>query len=342
MQTDAQRNKDEAEFAAAFDEDMAGPAATSEDEAFGLSPDEVPGDATPEQEAAVALTDGGDEAASVEGDAAAGEALAAEAVAEEPAADPAAGDLPGEAAAPIEAEAEPVAEAAGDEGGVKTVQQLKSWEGRLRALEADLKSREAALKEGDGMGGMGGMGMDGMEGAGPDKAELLEAATEEASEIVASSGSLEEAITRLREDFGPEFVEMIQAIAAKSAGDAVAGTSSELKASLEALQAGAEGRERSEHFDYITDHHSDFFEVADSPEFAEWVKANPDHQATCDHGNKRAVVKMLNAFKESQKQADSGDDDALDDAAGVRSSGLQLPKESGAKATGFEEAWENY
>ncbi len=329
MLSEEQRKQDEAAFAAAFDEDQAKAPETSEDEAFGLQAEEVPAGETPDAGTAVAVTDGSQEAAADEADVAAamGEEAAPEsAAAIEGEAVPGADEVPAEVPAEVP-----------DDGGdvpPEDVQAFKSWQGRLKKREQELAAREAALAEREASGVAGGQPGDAQ--------EATEAAAEQATEIVQQSGSFEEAIARLSEDFGSEFVQLIQAVAAKAGGDAVASKSSEVMDAIDALKEASSVRDTNEHFEYIADQHPDYTDLIESPEFSAWLEANPDHQATCEHGNKRAVVKMLSAFKKSQEEAtNGGSDDGLDDAAGVRSSGLALP-ETKPKASGFEDAWNDY
>ena len=130
---------------------------------------------------------------------------------------------------------------------------------------------------------------------------------------------------------------------AKSAAESVAGETvssgtAEAVAALKDLQERFESADQGEHFDYITDHHPDYMDIAGSDEFKSWIGDKPDMQECCASGTKRAVVKMLNSFKEAGNEADK--DEGLDDLVVVQQSGLVIPDKQ--RKAGFEDAWNEF
>lgn len=331
MATQYQMDDDEAAYAAAFDEDMQPSAEASEDEAFGLTP--------PAEDAAASsdnATDG--EPAAVALVIADGDAMKEDAQQEM-----------AEATAD-EASAQPGQE---DEGPLdpKEEQRRKSWEGRLRAREEELARREAELgKAGKPADESAEQPADAIEQA----AEKLEQDGDmegaEAVEKVADkveSGELtaEAAMKILAEDFGPEFVKMIEVIAAQkaeAAGRMIAEKATgELSKSVQNIIEDIEDSRARAHFEAIAEKHPDFNVVASSPEFAEFAKGYPEGQQIAEAGNARQIIKMLSDFKASGQKAEAEPDPAVDAAEGVRSKGLRLPEQP-AKADGYEDAWNQF
>lgn len=292
---------------------------------------------------------------------------------ETPAAEPVATEEPGGMEVPAEdgasdgtatAEGEPpavaivVAEEAPAEGEMtaedeptdpKEIQRMKSWEGRMRAREEELARREAALK-----------------GAAPteEPAEGAESeAIEQAAEQLAADGdeagadrveqvadqvesgdlTAEQAMKILAEDFGPEFVKMIEVIAGSKAQAAASKVAQEATGQLgqsvqEIIDNIVDDRARS-HFETIAAKHPDFTDVAATPEFNEFVKSYPDGEQIAESGSAKDIVKMLDKFKAGQQPVEP--DPAVDAAEGVRSSGMRLP-EAPSKADGYEDAWSQF
>lgn len=331
MATQDQMRDDDAEYAAAFDEDMRSAPEPSEDEAFGITPpaEDAPASsdaATEGEPAAVALVVADGEAMQEEGEQAMAEATADEASAQ-----------PGEE----------------DEGPLdpKEEQRRKSWEGRLRAREEEIARREAEMSS----------RAKPAETAESSESEAIEEAAAtlaedgdeqgaEAVEEVADkveSGELtaDQAMKILAEDFGPEFVKMIEAIAsskAEAAGRQIAeqATSALGQSVQEIIDNIVDDRARS-HFEKIADAHPDFDQIAGTPEFSEFAKAYPEGERIAENGNARQIVKMLNDFKASSAKQEKAPDPAVDAAEGVRSSGMRLPQQP-SKANGYEDAWDQF
>lgn len=213
----------------------------------------------------------------------------------------------------------------------KERQRLKSWEGRLKAYDAQLKAREQA--------GDSGMAAD---GAAPD----VEAAT-----AAMETQPIDEVMATLAEDFGDDFVaaltQVIESRAAEIAGkvadekvSAVAGNVDQLVASL------TDDKARS-HFETIADAHPDFMEVAQSPEFKEWVESLGDKaeqaQIIIQSGSSRQVVKLLDEFKAaSQVPQEDAPDAAMMAAQSVRGrGGMRLPAKPEV-SDDYEAAWKSF
>ena len=311
MATTQQSMKDDGEqFGAAFDEETPAVAEQTEDEAFGLNLPAVE--------------------AGAEGD---GETEGGEAVTQVGEGDPATETLPVEPPAKEVAAAEAEA-AAGEDDMPPMTQAEKSWEGRLRAREAELKALAAELeaKQAEGAGDAPG-------------AEEI-AAVEEAVE----SGEItpEEAMRQLEEDFGPSFVKMIVAIAGKSAADVADGKVSEVGSTLAGLIDDIKDSRAQRHFKEILRVHPDFKDVAESEEFNAWVaglppEEAPEAQRVIDGGDSDEINAMLTKFKSGKGGGDSeADEQQLDDAEGVRSTGLRLPDAPEAGKDDFAAAWDEH
>lgn len=314
------------EFSAAFDEAPKTQQQT-DDEAFGLTEaatDSAPEAGQPADEAAGA--------APVPGET--GETPAeAQAEAQSPGGE--AGEAPAEAAA--EGELAP-----------EDAQRAKSWEGRLKAREAQLRAREEALaaKE-EALNGKGAAPAEDGEGqGGPSKEEVAEVVAEVAQK---ASPELADAVKRLAEDFGDEFVGLIQAVARGAAAEVGSGSGKDILARIDAMQ----GLLAEQHFDAIAADHEDFEEISESPKFDEWKSSlPPDQQARVERvveaGSARAVSKMLDTFKgwlkssEAAQPAGDGDEDPFSDApeAPPSSAPLKLPSQPRAGGDDFDAAWE--
>lgn len=311
-----QMNDDEQAYAAAFDEEMTPAAEPTEDEAFGL---------TPPVEDAPASSDAGTE-----------------------------GEPPAVAMIIAEDEPETAAEQAGeytpepaneDEGPTdpKEIQRQKSWEGRLRAREEELARREAALRS-------QAQSTEGLEDAAekledsgePEKAKAVEQA---ADAIENGDMTAEQAMKVLADDFGPEFVRMIEAIAAskaEAAGRTIAERATgELGKSVQSIIDNIVDDRERRHFEAIADAHPDFAEISENPEFAEFAKGYQDGERIASEGSAREINKMLSDFKKSRQQEPQKSDPAVEAAEGVRSSGLRLP-EAPSQADGYEDAWKSF
>lgn len=237
---------------------------------------------------------------------------------------PAEETMEGAAGEEAEAGAEPAVDPAAEEEPAMT-QNDKTWEGRLRKREEEINAREQALKDKEAGGG--------------------EPAAEEAAP---TEGGMtpDEAMAKLSEDFGPEFVEMIKVIAsgiaetaaAKVATDAVGLVGNDVQEIIAHLQDAGQRA----HFKEIAKAHPDFLDVANSPEFKAWSEARPDENKASEaeileKGSAEQVIKLFDEYKASL----GGDEPDVDAAEGVRSSGggislPELPAETGS----YEEAWD--
>jgi len=341
--TEEQLRKQEEEFAAAYGEDEQKPDEQTEDAAFGIDPEPA---SEGDKEAVVVVADG-EQLQEAAGEAAADETSKAETDAAN-----------AEAQNTGDNEVIDTAAAAPESPAVdvdKETQRLKSWEGRLKARAKELGM---SLDEG---GEVENAGSEALEEV-ADKAEAAgdtekAAAAEQAADAVESGAmSFEQAIKALSEDFGDEFVKMIEAVAAKAAADAASKTADgklgELGKTVEEIIAHIGDSQQRAHFEAIADAHPDFNDLKDSPEFKEFVKAYADGEKIANEGSARQVIKMLTAFKEGAKNAEQPaekaapteapvDTAAMDAAEGVRSGGLRLPEEpveSGDYAAAWSEA----
>jgi hypothetical protein len=306
MATTKQNMEDDSkDFGASFNEEATVAPEQTEDEAFGLS--------LPQ----------GDEMAA-EGD---GETDGSELVVQ---ADPE--SLPAEPPA-AEVDAAEAEAAAGEDAMPEMSQSEKSWEGRLRAREAELKAMAADLEA-----------KKNVPVAIPD--EIMEEAGESATEQSAEgdSGEAEEAMRQLSEDFGPDFVKMIVAIAGKKAAEAAGARVDEVGNTVSELIADINDSRSRRHFEDIYDEHPDFAETAASETFRAWIaamqpEAQGDANRVAEGGSAKEINRLLSAFKAAN---DSGaiDESGIDAAEGVRSTGMRLPAQPGAGSDDFASAWD--
>ncbi len=353
MATQDQMKGEQDEFAAAFNEDSAPAKEMSEDEAFGLS-DPAPADPVAEDGAEgqaadvdMAIVMDADEVEKASGDAMAKDTAVA-------AAEPA-----GEA------------EVVSDEGDAaevkppmvdmeKEVQRLKSWEGRLRAMEAKLKAAGA-----DQPGEQKAAVSDAIEQAAdaadtPADSENIEQIAEQVEDGTITP---QQAMKQLAEDFGEDFVKMIEAIAvakAKEAGSSAASEKfGELSKTVDEVIADIVDTKARSHFEQIADRHPDFQEVGASEEFKAYIEALPENQKgqameVISSGSAKQIVRLLDGFKKSATAApaeelteaagesivDAATEEQMDAAEGVRSSGMKLPEQP--KSSNYEDAWNDY
>lgn len=311
--TQQSMDEDNAAFGNAFAEENVPAAEQTADEAFGLG--------LPAADDAAAEGDG-------ETDASPLVVEAGEAAAELPA------EPPAEEVAAAEAEA-----VAGDDAMPEMTQGEKSWEGRLRAREAELKALAAELEGKKNMPAEMGEHME------SPAEELAESPAEEVAE--GGADAAEEAIRQLSEDFGPEFVKMIVAIASKEASKAAGDQVQEVGQTVKDVIDDINNSRARRHFEDIFEAHPDFNEVGESEAFKSWIAAlEPEKQTEAARitagGSAREINRLLSEFKQSSGEAagSSVDESALDDAEGVRSSGLRLPDAPAAGADDYAAAWD--
>lgn len=179
------------------------------------------------------------------------------------------------------------------------------------------------------------------------------ASADEAAVDAPPAMSYQDAVQRMSEDFGPEFVDMVRVIAAhhaseaggKAASEAVGSVKSEIEEAIDSInQAFA-----TQHFEAISEAHDDFMEIVAKPEFESWVASMPESEQNAMRqviagGTARQVIAMLKQFKEQgAAEEDPTGMDELDAAAGVRSGGggPTAPMGGARLATGDEyaDAW---
>ena len=311
-----QQEAEAQEMADAFGEDVPPPADQTDDEAFGLTPPDQAGGETPGADTATVVTEG-------EGEAAEAPPAEGEAPPPEMAADPATTEGDGEVMSP------------------EDEQRAKSWEGRLRKREEELAAREAELKaledrvagEAEAEGESLGEEMAEMEQPGGDMDDGLSGESFE---------SPEQAVAWATENFGPEFVKVIDLIVESRIKNGMGDVDSRLSGLLQRI----EDRDVRDHFREIARAEPDFLAIVKSPEFGGWRSSHEqaDHYAqVMQDGTAEDVIAMLQAFKDSQNQVDGTivDDDAAD---GVRSTGagLVLPDEVQGAADDYLSAFKEF
>lgn len=232
-----------------------------------------------------------------------------------------------------------------------TEQQLKSWEGRLKKMEADLKAKPSHT-ESAGVEAL----EDGAEKAEESGDEPMGEAMEQAAEQVESGAmTLDQAMKSLAEDFGEPFVKMIEAIASAKAGEigksAVDGVASEVKDIIAHI---SDTNERN-HFEKIEASCPDFNDLRQDPAFLSFVSDDPANQEVASSGSAADVISLIKTFKAQAPQQDSGDTPAaeptgqtqtedspegadVDAATGVRSAGMSIP-EKPAESDDYEGAF---
>lgn len=301
-------------------------------------------------------------------------AAPAAAAVDKPAGDAMAADVPAAAGATSAEPAEGLSAVSEDAGGAvaavepgameesaekaMTPQQLKSWEGRLKARERELSAKGAIAPKEESTAET-----PAEESAEPKVDAAIEAAAvaadtpaEEASvaaiaaDVKSGKMTAEEAIAALKADFGDEFVDMIDTVVADRVSKATAPLTSEFKELVDSVDSN----NKRSHYEAIYEAHPDFIEVTKSPEFMEFVKSDPKNQEVYDKGRAGQVKSLLKAFKDSQKSAEpdamktveaasskpAQDESKISAAEGVRSAGgISLPADPGSNSQSFEEAW---
>lgn len=351
MATNDQMNEDEKAYAAAFDEDMAPAATMSEDQEFGTG--EMPETPAPAEDTEVMSEDAGN---ANEGESPAmaivvdGDEMEAEMQADG-----------AKDSAEAAADAEPVV-AVADEAAPKTtdmdkeVQRLKSWEGRLKAMEAKLKAAGADTEEEQ---------TEAVAEAIEKSADTTDTPADEekveqiAEQVEDGQISVEQAMKQLSDDFGDDFVRMIEAIATAKAREAGSQVVGDLKGTVDEIIGDIVDTKTKAHFERIVDAHPDFNEIGESEEFKMFVEAMPDNQKgaaleVIAGGTAKQIIKLLNDFKAAAPQAkgeeltqaaesivDEVSEDQMDAAEGVRSSGMKLP-DAPQKADDYASAWDQF
>lgn len=185
----------------------------------------------------------------------------------------------------------------------KEMQRLRTKEGRLNAREAELNAREEQMNAG--------------------------------------AMTYDQAYSTLAEDFGEDFVKMIQVVASHAGEQGAGPAVSMLQQSVEQAISNLDDERMRMHFERIYEAHPDFVEITDSPQFVAWLEQNPDYKPVVESGSARSVIAMLDDFtKKGGGESDIPNDEFDDMAAGaegVRSSGLRLPEEPSMGDGSFED-----
>lgn len=232
----------------------------------------------------------------------------------------------------------------------KDAQRKASWEGRLRAREAELARREAELKA------QASQHAEEEEPGESPQHEAQETPTQEAVEETVeqvANKDVDEALAVLSEDFGEEFAKtiarLIEAKAAEIVGKTVEEKVGKVSQNVEQFVKNISDDKAREHFEAISDVHPDFMEVGESPEFKEYIDSLDETKAEkargiVSGGSARQVIRLINDFKkaqESKPQAQQEDEQAVASAEGVRSRGLKIP-EKPAPSNDYEAAWDQF
>lgn len=148
----------------------------------------------------------------------------------------------------------------------------------------------------------------------------------------------------LAEDFGPEFVTLLEAFIKDVANGSVTDQIGSLHATVQSVIDGLQTERNQAHFKTIAAQHEDFMDIVESPAFNDWLAGLQEAdkaaaEKVVQEGSAQEIIDMLTKFKAS-KTAPGGavDEGALDDAEGVRSVGLRLPAEPHASED-YAAAW---
>lgn len=299
MASNKQQEDDHAAFADEFNSADKNKPEQSEEEAFGLGPEAGAGT-------------GGEAGGDADAGASAGAGADAAGGADAGAA--------GSAAAPTDTDG-------GGDAGAKE-QSLRELEAKLQAKEAELTQREASLATSNTNETQTSSGGDGA--AGDDKG---------------GGGDAGSARAALTEDFGPEFVTQLEAFIKEVCSGAVSGEIGTLAGTVQGVIDTLQTERQQQHFQTIADAHADFMEIVESPAFKEWLASHGDPeksdlQRVVESGSAKEIIAMLSKFKASKEATDAPaiNDDELDNAEGVRSSGLRLPPQP-AESQDYAAAW---
>ncbi|MBU3577574.1 type II secretion system F family protein [Polynucleobacter sp. UK-Kesae-W10] len=371
MATTHDNMKDEQDaYGAAFNEEQPAQHVQTEDEAFGISPEE----AKPAADQSAAENKAGEDAADGESGDEGNVAIvidggelkdaAEQENAEASAQQAAAAQQQGESQTPPDAPQE------GDAGEVKApavdmekeTQRLKSWEGRLKAMEAKLKAAGADTPE-EQKEAVGEAIEDAAEKADTPAAE--EQVEQIAEQVEKGELTPEEAMKQLEEDFGSDFVKMIEIIATQKAKEAGMEATAELGKTVSDIIDDMVDSKAKAHFAKIEAAHPDFNEIGQSEQFKQFIDAMPEDKkqealSVIGNGSADQINQLLDGFKQATAagqeskegetelapaqgesivdEAAESNEDQLDAAEGVRSSGMKLP-ESPASADNYEDAW---
>lgn len=202
-------------------------------------------------------------------------------------------------------------------------QRAKSWEGRKQA-----QARDAAGTEGVEEQAEEAQETPAEEAAEPEVSEMLEAAAEKTEGM-----EPDEALKALAADFGEDFAKMLSAIIDAK----VAKASDTVSKSVNEIIDDIVDTKARTHFETIADRHPDFMDIAGSEEFKAYCAEKPERSGIVESGTARQINKMLDDFVKSK--APEQEDTSMDDAEGVRSSGMRLPAKP-SSSSDYSAAWD--
>lgn len=368
--TPEEMKKSELDYANAYNEDAPARPVQSDDEAFGLGPEagEPPAEEaaeTPAQEAAEDTAEAGQPAGQTpmesKGDMPGDDSVRSEGES---------GGVPSDIAVPgvaaVEANSPVVVEkggqmgANGAPGGGMTEQQLKSWEGRLKKAQAELDAKGKTVTETPAVEALEDVGEQ-AEDTNPALAEAAEAA---ADKVEDGSVTADQAMKQLAEDFGEDFVKMIEAVARKIAmeagGAAATDKVGEVGKAVDDIIAHIGDEAAKKHFEQIAAAHPDFADIGASEGFKAYVDGLPqpgqaEAARVAGSGSAQEINALLTAYKATHQDDTAAQDAAadkptadpvvsaqMDAAEGVRSSGMKLPESPTAGSASYEDAWNEF
>lgn len=238
----------------------------------------------------------------------------------------------------------------------KERQRLKSWEGRLKAREAELEGKAAKPAVAADQDDEASDALEGVAKAAEAKGstEMADAANAAAEAVEAGEMSPEEAVAQLSEDFGEEFIKMIKAIV-------VATTKKEVEPvtkTVDDVVSSLNSKEERAHFLAISAKHPDFGDVGRSDTFKAFIQGLPDDvrgdaERVAQGGSAEEVIELLDIYKGTLAKPEStqepatadtsgGEDSGLEDLEGVRSGGVRLPEKPTPGADDYAGAWEDF
>lgn len=254
-------------------------------------------------------------------------------------------------------------------------QKARSWAGRLRKLEEQLKAKVGtpAAAEGEVPQQQGGDVLDeaGDTAAQQGNTEMAQAMENVADQIQSGVLDLDEGMKQLTEDFGEPFVKLITSVAERAAAAAAERVAGEKVGTLgKSVEEKLAEQAARTHAQAIYEVHPDFIEVSEEDGFKKFVVDNK-LQEVAEKGNARQINKLLTDYKKTKEQAPAGggaapsqaannaapaqnavaaaaaaqpapvDEEALADAEGIRSAGIRLPNRPKHSASDdFEAAWD--
>ena len=203
-------------------------------------------------------------------------------------------------------------------------QQAKSWEGRQRAQARDIvQSDDMAVGASDEASES-----PAEEAAEPEVSELLEEAAAETEGL-----SPDDALKALAADFGDDFAAMLSSIIDAKVSQAKDGLSKSVNEIIDDIV----DTKAKTHFETIADRHPDFMDTAESDEFKAYCANNPGCSKIVEAGTAREINLMLDNYKKSR--APTQEDSSMDDAEGVRSTGMRLPAQP-TSSPDYSAAWD--